>query len=92
MCRCWPKLAWKTFLYNEVAKVQAYATSSEIRLVIKVPLRGTDRVMNLYQIKPLPKYEPLLKRHVQILPDRHCVFGSFREQTVLFFTDSGRPP
>jgi hypothetical protein len=70
MCRCWPKLAWKTFLYNEVAKVQAYATLSEIRLVIKVPLRGTDRVMNLYQIEPLPKYEPLLKRHVQILPDR----------------------
>lgn len=38
------------FIYYEVAKVQAYATSSEIRLVIKLPLRGTDRVTNLYRI------------------------------------------
>jgi hypothetical protein len=35
------------FIYYEVAMVQAYATSSEIRLVIKLPLRGADRLMNL---------------------------------------------
>ena len=57
------------FIYYEVAKVQAYGTPSEIRLLIRLPLRGTDRVMNLYRTEPLPMYEPLLKRHVQILPE-----------------------
>jgi hypothetical protein len=57
------------FVYYEVAKVQAYATSSEIRLMIKLPLRVTDRVMNTYRIEPQPTYEPLLRRHVQILPE-----------------------
>ena len=57
------------FVYYETAKVQAYATPTEIRLVIRLPLRGTDRVMNLYKTEPLPVYEPLLKRHVQILPE-----------------------
>jgi exonuclease VII small subunit len=36
------------FVYYQVARVHAYATPSEIRLVIRLPLRGTDRVMNLY--------------------------------------------
>ena len=57
------------FVYYEVARVQAYATSSEIRLVIRLPLRGTDRVMNLYRVEPLPTYETLLNRHIQILPE-----------------------
>jgi hypothetical protein len=42
------------FIYFEVAKAQAYATPTEIRLVIRLPLRGTDRVMNLYRTEPLP--------------------------------------
>jgi hypothetical protein len=42
------------FLYYEVAKVQAYTTPTEIRLIIRLPLRGTDRVMNLYRTEPLP--------------------------------------
>jgi hypothetical protein len=57
------------FIYYEVAKIQAYANSSEIRLVITLPLRGTDLVMTLYRTEPLSTYEPLLKRHVQILPE-----------------------
>jgi len=57
------------FIYFEVAKVQTYTTSSKIRLVIRLPLRGTNRVVNLYRTKPLTIYEPLLKRHVQILPE-----------------------
>jgi len=58
------------FIYYEVATVQAYVTSSEIRLVIKLPLKGADRVMNLYRIEPLPTtYEPMLRRHVQIIPE-----------------------
>ena len=54
------------FIYYEMAKVQAYATPSEIRLIIRLPLRGADRVMNLYRTEPLPVYEVMLKRHVQI--------------------------
>jgi hypothetical protein len=42
------------FIYYEVAKVQAYATATEIRLIIRLPLRGTDRVMKLYRTEPLP--------------------------------------
>jgi hypothetical protein len=57
------------FIYYEVARVHAYATSSEIRLVIRLPLRGTDRVMNLYRTEPLPIYEPILHRHIQIIPE-----------------------
>ena len=57
------------FVYYETAKVQAYATPTEIRLIIRLQLRGTDRVMNLYRTEPLPIYEPLLRRHVQILPE-----------------------
>jgi hypothetical protein len=57
------------FIYYGIAKVQAYATSSEIRLIIRLPLRGTDRVMNLYRTESLPIYEPLLRRHVQIEPE-----------------------
>ena len=44
------------FIYYEIAKVQAFATPSEIRLVIRLPLRGNDRVMNLYRTEPLPIY------------------------------------
>jgi hypothetical protein len=57
------------FIYYEVAKVHAYAASSEIRMVIRFPLRGTDRVMNPYKTEPLTVYEPLLSRHIQIRPE-----------------------
>jgi len=57
------------FIYYEMAKVQAYATPSEIRLIIRLPLRGADRVMNLYRTEPLPVYEVMMKRHVQIQPE-----------------------
>ena len=57
------------FIYYEIARLHAYVKSSEIRLVIRFPLRGTDRVMNLYRTEPLPIYEPLINRHVQIVPE-----------------------
>ena len=57
------------FVYYETAKVQAYATPSEIRVIIPLPLRGADRVMNLYRTEPLPIYEPLLERRIQIQPE-----------------------
>jgi hypothetical protein len=40
-----------------------------IRLVIRFPLRGTDRVMSLYRTEPLSIYEALLGRHMQIAPE-----------------------
>jgi hypothetical protein len=57
------------FVYYEVSKVHAYTTSSEIRVIIRIPLRGSERVMNLYKTVPLPVYEPTLKRYMQITPD-----------------------
>jgi len=56
-------------IYYEVALVHAYATTTDIRSVIRFPLRGTDRVMNLYRTKPLPICEAMLGRHVQIIPE-----------------------
>ena len=37
------------FVYYEAAKTHAYTTANEIRLLIRIMLRGTDRVMNLYR-------------------------------------------
>jgi hypothetical protein len=54
------------FIYYEVAKAQGYETPTEIRLVILLPLKGTDRVMNLYITEPLPIYEPLLETCAEI--------------------------
>jgi len=57
------------FVYYETGRIQAYATPSEIRLIIRLPLRGADRVMSLYRTEPLPIYEPLIKRHIPIQPE-----------------------
>jgi hypothetical protein len=57
------------YVYYEVAKVQAYATTTAIRLVVRLPLRGADRVMNLFKSVPLPVYVEVLGRHVQIEPE-----------------------
>jgi hypothetical protein len=51
------------FIYYEAEKFHVYTTSTQIRLLIRIPLRGTDRVMNLYRTEPLPVYKPLLGRH-----------------------------
>jgi hypothetical protein len=74
------------FIYYKVAKVQAYATPSEIRLVIRLPLRGTDRVMNLYRTEPLPIYKSLLKRHIQIIPETMCMAVSESRQYYSLLT------
>jgi hypothetical protein len=50
------------FVYYEVSRVHVYASSSEIRLVIRFPLRATGRVMKLYKAEPLLVYEPLLSK------------------------------
>jgi hypothetical protein len=57
------------YIYYEVAKVQAYATTTAIRLVVRIPLRGADRVMNLFRSVPLPVYSEVLGRHIEIEPE-----------------------
>jgi hypothetical protein len=54
------------YIYYEVAKVQACATTTAIRLVVRIPLRGADRVMNLFRSVPLPVYSEVLGRHVEM--------------------------
>jgi hypothetical protein len=46
-------------IYYSVAKVQAYSTAGSIRLVVRIPLRGSDRVMTLYRVESLPTYSAL---------------------------------
>jgi hypothetical protein len=57
------------YIYYEVAKVQAYATTTAIRLVVRIPLRGADQVMNTFKSVPLPVYSEVLRRHVQMEPE-----------------------
>jgi hypothetical protein len=57
------------YIHYEVARVQAYATRTAIRLVVRLPLRGADRVMTLFRTVPLPVYFPALDRHIQIEPE-----------------------
>jgi hypothetical protein len=59
------------YVYYEVAKIQASATTSTtaIRLVVRLPIRGADRVMTLFKSVPLPVYSAILDRHVQIEPE-----------------------
>jgi hypothetical protein len=51
--------------YYDVARVPAYSTTGSIRLVVRIPLRGSDRVMILYRAESLPTYS-VLKRPIQI--------------------------
>jgi hypothetical protein len=40
-----------TNVYYIVVKVQAYSTAGSIRLVVRILLRGADRVMTLCQVE-----------------------------------------
>ncbi|PNF19103.1 hypothetical protein B7P43_G10550 [Cryptotermes secundus] len=57
------------YVYYEVATVQAYATATTIRLIVRIPLRGADRVMTVFKSVPLPTYSDVLGRHIQIEPE-----------------------
>jgi hypothetical protein len=57
------------YVYYDVATVQAYATTTANRLVVRLPLRGADRVMILFRSVPLPAYSNVLGRHIQIEPE-----------------------
>jgi hypothetical protein len=57
------------YLFYDVARVQAYATGTSIRLVVRIPLRGADRVMVLFRSVSLPMYLEGLDRYVQIEPE-----------------------
>jgi hypothetical protein len=57
------------YVYYDVARVQAHATIGTIRLVVRIPLRGADRIMTLHRVEPLPTYSTLLNRPMQIEPE-----------------------
>jgi hypothetical protein len=51
----------------DVARVQAYSATGSMRLVVRLPLIGTDRLMILYWVESLSTYS-VLKRPIQIQP------------------------
>jgi hypothetical protein len=53
------------YVCYEVAKVQANTTTTAIRLVVRLPLRGADRVMTLFRSVPLTVYSGVLGRHIK---------------------------
>jgi hypothetical protein len=57
------------YVYYGVARVQAYATVGTIRLVVRIPLQGADRIMTLYRVEPLPTFSTLINRPIQIEPE-----------------------
>jgi hypothetical protein len=42
------------YVYYTVATVHAVATSKNIRLLVDIPLKATDRQFELYQVHSLP--------------------------------------
>jgi hypothetical protein len=57
------------FRYYEVARVQAYATPTAIRFVVRIPLRGAERIATVFRTIPLPVYVSVVGRHIQIEPE-----------------------
>jgi hypothetical protein len=57
------------YIYYDVSRVQAYATIGAIRLVVRILLRGANRIMTLYRVEPLPKYSATINRSIQIEPE-----------------------
>jgi hypothetical protein len=74
------------YIYYDVAKVQAYATSTAIRLVVRIPLRGADRVMVLFRSVPLPVYSEELHRYIQIKPQTSHIAITENGQFYLFLS------
>lgn len=57
------------YVYYDVATMQAYLTTTAIRLVVRIPLSGADRVMNLFRSVPLQAYSDVLGRYIRIEPE-----------------------
>jgi hypothetical protein len=57
------------YVNYDVTNVQAYASTTTILLVVRLPLRTADRVMTLFRSVPLPAYSDILGRHNQIEPE-----------------------
>jgi hypothetical protein len=56
-------------MYYEIATEHAYATTTDIRLVVRIPLTGADRVMTLQKPAPTNLLRYILGRHIQIEPE-----------------------
>jgi hypothetical protein len=86
------------YVYYEVAKVQAYANTTAIRLVVRLPLRGADRVMTLFRSVPLLVFfNPLLFASCTNTFSKWCkitrgniIFGSEVKWAILLTFKDGR--
>jgi hypothetical protein len=54
------------YVYYTVAVVHAIATSKNIRLLVDIPLKATDRYFELYQVHSLPFFHKGIGRFVMI--------------------------
>jgi hypothetical protein len=54
------------YVYYTVAEVHAVATSKNIRLLVDIPLKATDRYFELYQVHSLPFFHKGIGRFVMI--------------------------
>jgi hypothetical protein len=59
------------YIYYDIATVQAYATTTAIRLVVRHPLRGADRVITLFRSVPLPTYSKVLANIFKLKQKHH---------------------
>jgi hypothetical protein len=75
-------------VYYEVATVQAYATMTAIRLVVRIPLRGADRVMTIFKSMPLPTYLDVLGRCIKIEPEAPYLAVTENREYYSLLTDA----
>jgi hypothetical protein len=54
------------YVYYTMSTVHAVATSTSIKLVIKIPLKATDRYFVLYQVHSLPFFNKKIGKYMMI--------------------------
>jgi hypothetical protein len=70
------------YVYYTVAEVHAVATSKNIRLLIDIPLKATDRYFELYQVHSLPFFHKGIRKFMMI--DEMFVYLAVAESRQFF--------
>jgi hypothetical protein len=70
------------YVYYAIATVHAFATSSNIRLSVEIPLKAADRYFELYQVHSLPFFYESIGRFVTI--DEEFTYFAVAESRQFF--------